>query len=219
MKAASGPDLAPLTRLFTLSLPPLAFTMAVYAGTSNAVFGLAALIGKRLRPGTKAGLRNAYLLASCLVAGTLHLALLLGCVSGDDPCVEGGGPLHDARCFSTAAIAIVAMLCIFAADRVATPLLGIVCDACCVTFHARVVRATAVVVVWLGLGEQATLTLVLLLMITARRTFCRLEIMNALSGTSLKLYTVLSTASVLGGHCESSSKRVAVAAATATFLV
>ena len=206
-----------LQRLFSLSLPPLIVCTIVYVGLSNAVFGLATLVGKRLRPSLRGALRRAYLWSTGLIAATCGSALLVSCASTGDPCVEGQWPLQDARCFGVASATVVALLTIFAADRVFVLLLGIDDVACALTLHARAARAAAIAVSWMGLAEQCSATVALLLLLAARRAFARAELMCALAGTVLKAYQAISVVSLLVGAC-GGSKRLTVAATTATFL-
>jgi len=210
-------ELSRLQRLFSLSVPPLVFLAMGYVGLSNSVFGLAHLVGKRLAPSLRRPLRTAYVGLTGLVAATAHIALVMSCASLGDPCSERSAPLQDAHCFGASSAAVVFLLCTFAVDRVFVPLLDVQCDACALSLRARAARAAAVAVVWMSLAESCSATIPLLLLLTARRALCRMEVLDALAGTALKAYASMSAMAVVGGAC-AGSKRLTVAATAAVFL-
>ena len=65
-------DVSRVLRLFRLSVPPVFFLLACYVFLGEHVFGLAYIVGNRLKPKMRTTLRVCYRLASACVA--LHEA-------------------------------------------------------------------------------------------------------------------------------------------------
>ena len=58
---------ARMLRLFRLSVPPVFFLLACYVFLGEHVFGLAYVVGNRLRPRMRAALRGLYRLGAAVV--------------------------------------------------------------------------------------------------------------------------------------------------------
>ena len=70
-------------RLFRLSVPPLFLVLACYVFLGEHVFGLAYVIGNRLKPRMRATLPGVYRLGTALVAFVMHASVWFACADYD----------------------------------------------------------------------------------------------------------------------------------------
>ena len=75
--AMTDTNVVRVLRLFRLSAPPVFFLLACYVFLGEHVFGLAYVVGKRLKPRVRATLRACYRLSTRAIALVMHLYLLV----------------------------------------------------------------------------------------------------------------------------------------------
>ena len=70
-------------RMFRLTVPPIFFLLACYAFLGEHVFGLAYVIGNRLKPRMRATLRGFYRLSTACIGFVMHAYLWYACAADE----------------------------------------------------------------------------------------------------------------------------------------
>ena len=114
-------------RLFRLSVPPVFFLLACYVFLGEHVFGLAYVVGKRLKPRLRATLRGLYRLSSAFIAFVMHAYLWYACADDD----EEGAPLcprtrfKERHCLAITSASALYCGATLLVERWANPMLGL----------------------------------------------------------------------------------------------
>ena len=196
-------------RLFRLTVPPVFFLLACYTCLSEHVFGLAYVVGKRIKPRMRAALRGFYRAGTSGIALAVHGCLLYTCGGTASACPPVRmGERHCLATTSASALYCGAMLLV---ERWANPLLDLGHPT---GLRARACAASGLMVTWMCIGEQQLCALLLLLLFTARRALVFSEFVGALYGLCLKCYTLIHMSRILTHECEGIPK-LAVAAVAA----
>lgn len=209
------PNAARVLRLFRLSVPPVFLLLACYVFLGEHVFGLAYVVGRRLKPRLRASLRVLYRLGSAFAAFFMHTYLWYACAAATD---EGAslcprtrfGERHCLAITSTSALYCGAALLV---ERWANPMLALDQPT---GLRARACAAAGIVLTWITIADQQLCAHLLLLLFTARRALVHLPAAEKLYARCLKLYALLHTSRVLTQQCDAIPKlAVATVAAMA----
>ena len=197
-------------RLFRLTVPPVFFTLACYVFLGEHVFGLAYVVGKRLKPRMRATLRGFYHLSTATFALGLHLYMLFAC--GDTtasmcPPVR----LKERQCLAITSATALYCGATLLAERWANPMLDLKQPT---GFCARASAAAGLAVTWICIADQQLCAQLLLLLFTGRRIFARFPAVDLLYGHTVKTYTLLHMIRILTDECEA-IKKLAVATVAA----
>jgi hypothetical protein len=184
-------------RLFRLSVPPLFFLLACYVFLGEHVFGLAYVIGKRLKPRMRATLRGFYRLSTAFIALFMHAYLWYACAD-DEMSTCPRTRFEERHCLaitSTAALYCGATLLV---ERWANPMLELDQPT---GLRARCCAAAGLMLTWITIADQQLCGQLLLLLFTARRTLVHFPTVEKTYARCLKLYTVLHMSRVLTHEC------------------
>jgi hypothetical protein len=202
-------------RLFRLSVPPLFLVLACYVCLGEHVFGLAYVVGRRLKPRLRATLRGLYRLSTAFIAFFIHTYLWYACADDGD---EGAslcprtrfGERHCLAITSTGALYCGATLLV---ERWANPVLELDQPT---GLRARCCAAIGIMLTWITVADQQLCAHLLLLLFTSRRALVHFPLVETAYATLLKLYTVLHMSRVLTQQCDAIPKlAVATVAAMA----
>jgi len=201
-------------RLFRLTVPPVFFMLACYVFLGEHVFGLAYVVGKRLKPRMRATLRGFYHLSTATFALGLHLYMLFAC--GDTtasmcPPVR----LKERQCLAITSATALYCGATLLAERWANPMLDLQQPT---GFCARASAAAGLAVTWICIADQQLCAQLLLLLFTGRRIFARFPAVDLLYGHTIKTYTLLHMIRILTDECEAIKKLAVATVAAMTVL-
>jgi hypothetical protein len=201
-------------RLFRLSVPPVFFLLACYVFLGEHVFGLAYVVGRRLKPRLRATLRGLYRLGTAFVAFVMHTYLWYACVDAD----EGAslcprthfGERHCLAITSASALYCGATLLM---ERWANPLFELDLPT---GLRARTCAAMGLMLTWITIADQQLCAHLLLLLFTSRRTLVHFPAVEKAYALCIKLYAFVHMSRVLTHKCDAIPKlAVATVAAMA----
>jgi hypothetical protein len=203
-------DVSRVLRLFRLSVPPVFFLLACYVFLGEHVFGLAYIVGNRLKPSLRTTLRVCYRLASACIALFMHLYLWYAC-SSDEASVCPPTRFGERNCLaitSTCALYCGATLLV---ERWANPL-----------FHlghptgtrVRACAAAGIMVIWMTIADQQLCAHLLLLLFTARRTLQMFPTVGHGYALAIKFYAMLHMSRILTQRCDGIPKLAVATVAT-----
>ena len=199
-------------RLFRLSVPPLFFLLACYVFLGEHVFGLAYVVGNRLRPRLRATLRGFYRLSTAFVAFVIHASLWYACAD-DATSLCPRTRFGERNCLaitSTSALYCGATLLV---ERWANPMLQLDQPT---GLRARTCAAAGLMLMWITIADQQLCAHLLLLLFTSRRTLVHFPAVEKTYAFCIKLYTMLHMSRILTRQCEAIPKlAVATVAAMA----
>ena len=186
-------------RLFRLSVPPVFFLLACYVFLGEHVFGLAYVIGKRLKPRMRATLRGLYRLSTAFIAFFMHTYLWYACAADDEASAcprTRFGERHCLAITSTSALYCGATLLM---ERWANPLfeLGLPTG-----LRARTCAAMGLMLTWITLADPQLCAHLLLLLFTSRRTLVHFPAVEKAYALCIKLYTFVHMGRVLTHKCD-----------------
>lgn len=200
-------------RLFRLSVPPVFFLLACYVFLGEHVFGLAYVVGKRLKPRLRATLRGLYRLGSAFVAFFMHAYLWYACAADGEASAcprTRFGERHCLAITSTSALYCGATLLM---ERWANPLFELNLPT---GLRARVCAAVGLMLTWITVADQQLCAHLLLLLFTSRRTLVHFPAVEKAYALCIKLYTFVHMSRVLTRQCDAIPKlAVATVAAMA----
>ena len=198
-------------RLFRLSVPPVFFLLACYVFLGEHVFGLAYVVGRRLKPRMRATLRGLYRLSTASIALVVHLYLLFACGSEASAVPARAlrrAPLPHHHVGERALLRRDA-----ARGAVGQP-------ACSSSTSPRAARALCAAIglmlTWITIADQQLCAHLLLLLFTARRTLALFPAVDKAYALAIKLYTMIHMSRTLTQQCDAIPKlAVATVAAMA----
>lgn len=192
---------ARVLRLFGLTVPPVFVLLVCYVFLGEHVFGLAYVIGKRLKPRARALLRATYFLSTAVTATCLHLALLFSCGGTASACPAVR--IKERNCLASTAVAAVYCGATLLFERWANPMLGLGHPT---GLFARTCAATGLMVTWMCIADQQLCAHLLLLLFTAHRALALLPAVDKTYALCIKLYTMIHMSRVLTQQCNAIPK-------------
>jgi hypothetical protein len=202
-------------RLFGLTLPPVFVLLLCYTCLGEHVFGLAYVIGKRLKPRAIAMLRATYFLSTGIVAASLHLALLFSCGNGAGLSACPLVRVKERGCLISTSVTAVYCGATLLLERWANPMLDLGRP---VGWFARTCDAVGIALTWSCIADHQLCAQLLLLLFTSRRALARVSGLAHLHGLLIKGYTVIHMSRILTGAC-AGIPRLAVATVGAMVLL
>jgi len=202
-------------RLFGLTLPPVFVLLLCYACLGEHVFGLAYVIGKRLKPRAVAVLRAIYFTSTGIAAASLHFALLFSCGNGAELSACPLVRVKERACLISTSVTAVYCGATLLLERWANPMLGLGHPT---GWFARASAAIGIAVTWSCIADHQLCAQLLLLLFTSRRALARLPGLAQLHGLLIKSYTVVHMSRILTGACDG-IPRLAVATVGAMALL
>ena len=204
-------NISRVLRLFRLSVPPVFFLLVCYVLLGEHVFGLAYVIGNRLKPRMRATLRGFYRLSTAAIALVVHLYLLFACGSEASACPSVRmGERHCLIITSVSALYCGATLIV---ERWANPMLELNHPS---GLRARCCAAIGLMLTWITIADQQLCAHLLLLLFTARRTLALFPAVDKAYALAIKLYTMIHMSRTLTQQCDAIPKlAVATVAAMA----
>ena len=203
-----------MLRLFRLSIPPVFFLLACYVFLGEHVFGLAYVVGRRLKPRMRATLRGLYRLSTAFIAFGMHASVWFACVEAD-----GGASLcprtrfEERRCLVATSVSALYCGATLLVERWANPMLQLGQPT---GLRARACAAAGLMLTWMTVADQQLCAHLLLLLFTSRRALVHFPAVEKAYALCMKLYTVLHMSRILTRQCEAIPKlAVATVAAMA----
>lgn len=184
-------------RLFRLTVPPIFFLIVCYTCLGEHVFGLAYVVGKRIKPRMRAFLRAWYHASTSIVALMIHLYLLYACGGTVNMCPPVR--LDERNCLAASSASVLYSVFTLLVERWANPLLDLRQPT---GLRVRACAASGLMVTWMCIGEKQLCALLLLLLFTSRRAFALSESMNTLYGLCIKSYTLIHMSRILTHECD-----------------
>ena len=201
-----------MLRLFRLSVPPVFFLLTCYVFLGEHVFGLAYVVGNRLKPRMRATLRGLYRLGTAVVAFVMHAYLWWACV-GDEVSLCPPTRFGERHCLIITSVSALYCGATLLVERWANPMFRLNQPT---GLRARVVAAAGLMLTWITVSDQQLCAHLLLLLFTARRTLVHFPAVEKTYALCLKLYAVLHMSRVLTHQCDAIPKlAVATVAAMA----
>ena len=204
---------ARMLRLFRLSVPPVFFLLACYVFLGEHVFGLAYVIGNRLKPRMRATLRGLYRLGTAFIAFFMHAYLWYACADDGEASLCPRTRFEERNCLaitSTSALYCGATLLV---ERWANPMFVLGQPT---GLRARVCAAAGLMLTWITVADAQLCAHLLLLLFTSRRALVHVPAVEKMYALSIKVYTVLHMSRILTRQCEAIPKlAVATVAAMA----
>ena len=202
-----------MLRLFRLSVPPVFFLLACYVFLGEHVFGLAYVVGKRLKPRLRATLRGLYRMGTAFVAFVMHVSLWWTCVDDDEMSLCPRTRFEERRCLILTSVSALYCGLTLLVERWANPMLELDQPT---GLSARAAAAAGLMLTWITAADQQLCAHLLLLLFTSRRTLVHFPAVGRAYARCIKLYTVLHMGRVLTRQCEAIPKlAVATVAAMA----
>ena len=198
-------------RLFRLSVPPLFFVLACYVFLGEHVFGLAYVIGNRLKPRMRTSLRACYRLSTAMFALGIHLYLLFACSSEASACPPVR--LGERNCLAITSVSALYCGATLLIERWANPMLDLKQPT---GLLVRCCAAIGLMLTWITIADQQLCAHLLLLLFTARRTLALFPAVDKAYSLCIKLYTMIHMSRILTEQCDAIPKlAVATVAAMA----
>ena len=206
------PNVARMLRLFRLSVPPVFFLLACYVFLGEHVFGLAYVIGNRLKPRMRATLRGLYRMGAALVAFGIHMSLWYTCAD-DETSLCPRTRFEERHCLIVTSVSALYCGATLLVERWANPMLRLEQPT---GLRARTCAAAGLMVTWMTVADAQLCAHLLLLLFTSRRALVHMPAVEKTYALCLKLYAVLHMSRVLTHQCDAIPKlAVATVAALA----
>ena len=205
-------NISRMLRIFRLSIPPVFFLLACYVFLGEHVFGLAYVVGKRLKPRMRATLRGLYRLGTAFIGFVMHASLWYTCADNETSLCPRTH-FQERRCLI--ATSVCALYCgwTLLMERWANPMLELGQPT---GLRARTCAAMGLMLTWITVADEQLCAHLLLLLFTSRRTLVHFPAVEKVYATGIKLYTMLHLCRVLTHQCEAIPKlAVATVAAMA----
>jgi len=202
-------------RLFGLTLPPVFVLLLCYVCLGEHVFGLAYVIGKRLKTRARKVLRATYFLSTGVAATCLHLALLFSCGNGAELSACPAVRIKERGCLISTSVTAVYCGATLLLERWANPMLDLGRP---VGWFARACDAIGVALTWSCIADHQLCAQLLLLLFTSRRALALVPGLAHMHGLLIKGYTVIHMSRILTGACHGIPK-LAVATVAAMALL
>jgi hypothetical protein len=206
---------ARMLRLFRLSVPPVFFLLACYVFLGEHVFGLAYVVGNRLKPRMRATLRGLYRLGAAVVAFGMHASLWYACADDD----ENGASLcprtrfEERRCLIATSVSALYCGATLLVERWANPMFVLGQPT---GLRARACAAAGLMLTWITIADAQLCAHLLLLLFTSRRALVHVPAVEKAYALCIKLYTFVHMSRILTRQCEAIPKlAVATVAAMA----
>ena len=201
-----------MLRLFRLTVPPVFFLLACYVFLGEHVFGLAYVVGKRLKPRLRATLRGLYRLGTAFIAFVMHASLWHACAD-DEASLCPRTHFQERRCLIATSVSAFYCGWTLLMERWANPMLELDQPT---GLRARTCAAVGLMLTWITVADQQLCAHLLLLLFTSRRTLVHFPAVEKVYALCIKLYTVLHMSRILTRQCEAIPKlAVATVAAMA----
>ncbi len=192
------PEGSRVLRLFRLSVPPVFFLLACYVFLGEHVFGLAYVVGNRLKPRMRATLRACYRVASATIALFMHAYLWHAC-SSDEASLCPPPRFGERNCLAITSACALYCGATLLVERWANPL-----------FHlgeptgvkVRAYAAAGLMVTWITIADQQLCAHLLLMLFTARRTLALFPAVNYTYALCIKFYAMIHMSRVLSQRCD-----------------
>ena len=201
-------------RLFRLSVPPLFLVLACYVFLGEHVFGLAYVIGNRLKPRMRATLRGFYRLSTAFVAFFIHTYLWYACAD-EETSLCPRTRFRERNCLAITSASALYCGATLLVERWANPMLKLDQPT---GLAARACAAAGLILTWITVADQQLCAHLLLLLFTARRTLVHFPAVEKAYALCLKLYTMLHMSRVLTHQCEAIPKLAVATVATMAVL-
>lgn len=206
------PNASRVLRIFRLSVPPVFCLLACYVFLGEHVFGLAYVIGDRLKPRARATLRGFYRLSTACVAFVIHTYLWYACAD-DSMSLCPRTRFKERNCLAITSASALYCGATLLVERWANPMLDLRSPT---GVRARACAAIGLMLTWITAADQQLCAHLLLLLFTARRTLVHFPTVDRMYALALKLYTMLHMSRVLTRQCDAIPKlAVATVAAMA----
>jgi hypothetical protein len=206
-------NVARVLRLFRLSVPPVFFLLACYVFLGEHVFGLAYVVGRRLKPRLRATLRGLYRLGTAFVAFVMHTYLWYACAADDAASQCPRARFGERHCLAITSASALYCGATLLMERWANPLfeLGLHTG-----LRARTCAAMGLMLTWITIADQQLCAHLLLLLFTSRRTLVHFPAVEKAYALCIKLYAFVHMSRVLTHKCDAIPKlAVATVAAMA----
>jgi hypothetical protein len=206
------PNASRVLRIFRLSVPPVFCLLACYVFLGEHVFGLAYVIGNRLKPRARATLRGLYRLSTAFIAFVIHTYLWYACAD-DETSLCPRTRFKERNCLAITSASALYCGATLLVERWANPMLDLQTPT---GVRARTCAAIGLMLTWITAADQQLCAHLLLLLFTARRTLVHFPTVERTYALALKLYTMLHMSRVLTQQCDAIPKlAVATVAAMA----
>jgi hypothetical protein len=204
---------ARVLRLFRLTAPPIFFVLACYVFLGEHVFGLAYVLGKRVKPRMRAVLRAWYRVSTSSLAMGVHAYLLYACGGTASACP----PVRMGERNCIAAVSVSALYCgaTLLLERWANPFLHLQQPT---GLRVRACSAAGLMVTWICIADKQLCAVLLLLLFTARRALALSQTLNYLYGLCMKCYTLIHMSRILTHECDGIPKLAVATVAAMTTL-
>ena len=201
-------------KLFSLTVPPIGVLAACYIGLGEHVFGLAYVVGNRLKPRMRATLRGFYRLSTAVVAFVMHASLWYACTDDENEASLCPRTRFEERnCLAITSVNALYCGATLLVERWANPMLRLDQPT---GLRARTCAALGLMLTWITIADQQLCAHLLLLLFTARRTLVHFPAVEKVYALCIKLYTFVHMSRVLTHQCEAIPKlAVATVAAMA----
>ena len=192
------PEGSRVLRLFRLSVPPIFFLLACYVFLGEHVFGLAYVVGNRLKPKMRATLRFCYRMASATLALFMHAYLWHACGS-DEASLCPPARFGERNCLAITSACALYCGATLLVERWANPL-----------FHlgqptgvkVRACAAAGLMLTWITIADQQLCAHLLLMLFTARRTLAMFPTVDYTYALCIKFYAMIHMSRILSQRCD-----------------
>ena len=206
------PNVARMLRLFRLSVPPVFLLLTCYVFLGEHVFGLAYMIGNRLKPRMRATLRGFYRTGAAVVAFGMHVSLWYTCAD-DEASLCPRTRFEERHCLIITSVSALYCGATLLVERWANPMLRLEQPT---GLRTRVCAAAGLMVTWMTVADAQLCAHLLLLLFTSKRALVHFPAVGKVYARSIKVYTVLHMSRILTRQCEAIPKlAVATVAAMA----
>ena len=208
------PPIARMLRLFRLTVPPVFFLLACYVFLGEHVFGLAYVVGNRLRPRMRATLRGLYRLGAAVVAFGMHASLWFTCADYENEAsLCPRTRFEERRCLIATSVSALYCGATLLVERWANPMFVLGQPT---GLRARACAAAGLMLTWIPVADRQLGAHLLLLLFTSRRALVHVPAVEKAYALGIKLYTMLHMSRILTRQCEAIPKlAVATVAAMA----
>jgi len=192
------PEGSRVLRLFRLSVPPLFFVLACYVFLGEHVFGLAYVVGNRLKPGMRATLRACYRLSSATIALFMHAYLWHAC-SSDEASMCPPTRFGDRNCLAITSASALYCGATLLVERWANPMFHLEQPT---GVRVRACAAVGLMVTWITIADRQLCAHLLLLLFTARRALAMFPTVDYTYALSIKFYAMIHMSRILSQRCD-----------------
>ena len=186
-----------MLRLFRHSVPPVFFLLACYVFLGEHVFGLAYVVGNRLKPRMRATLRGLYRLSAAFIAFVIHAYLWYACAD-DETSLCPRTRFEERNCLAITSASALYCGATLLVERWANPMLSLDQPT---GLRARSYAAAGLMLTWITIADQQLCAHLLLLLFTSRRTLVHFPAVEKAYALCIKLYTMLHMGRILTHQC------------------